>query len=63
MLKKGFLATNTIYVSISHSDVILKKYFKNLDLVFKLIKKFKTKQDVLMALEGPVAISKFTRLN
>ena len=30
MLKKNILATNMIFVSISHSDRILDKYFKEL---------------------------------
>ncbi len=39
MLKKGFLATNVIYVSIAHNKKILKKYFKELDIIFEKIKK------------------------
>tara|TARA_B110000977_G_scaffold28001_1_gene35691 strand:- start:17748 stop:19778 length:2031 start_codon:yes stop_codon:yes gene_type:complete len=37
MLKKGFLATNSIYVSTSHSDNIINKYKKALDNIFKII--------------------------
>ena len=39
MLKKGFLASNTIYLSISHSKQLIKKYLHQLDKVFYLIKK------------------------
>jgi len=35
MLKKGFLATNSIYVSISHSEHLIKKYIKEMDKIFK----------------------------
>ena len=41
MLKKNILATNMIFVSISHSDRILDKYFKELKKVFKRMKSFK----------------------
>ena len=35
MLKKQFLANDTIYVSISHTDGLIKKYLSNLDKIFK----------------------------
>ena len=38
MLKSNILATNTIYVSTCHTKTILKKYFKTLDKIFKIIK-------------------------
>tara|TARA_B110000027_G_C16112671_1_gene298507 strand:+ start:630 stop:2672 length:2043 start_codon:yes stop_codon:yes gene_type:complete len=37
MLKYGFLASDTIYVSIVHSDKILKKYLSKLDIIFNQI--------------------------
>jgi glutamate-1-semialdehyde aminotransferase len=37
MLKLGFLAGNSIMISICHTDNILKKYEKALDKVFKII--------------------------
>ena len=39
MLKKGYLASNSIYVCIDHTDEILDKYFSQLDEIFKIIKK------------------------
>ena len=39
MLKKGFLATNSIYVSISHSDSLIKKYVKEMNTIFKKLSK------------------------
>jgi len=43
MLQFGFLAKNSIYISTSHNDKILRKYFKCLSVVFKelSIKNFK----------------------
>ena len=38
MLKVGFLAKNSIYVSTAHTKKIIKKYLFNLDLVFKKMK-------------------------
>ena len=37
MLKKGFLANDTIYVSVSHSENLIKKYVKEMGKVFKKI--------------------------
>ena len=38
MLKKGYLASNMLYVSIYHDKEVIDKYIKNLDYVFKKIK-------------------------
>ena len=38
MIKKGFLAGNRLYVSLSHTDSLIKKYIKNMDIVFKKVK-------------------------
>lgn len=38
MLKKKFLASNTIYSCIYHDDKILNEYFEHLDEIFKKIK-------------------------
>jgi glutamate-1-semialdehyde 2,1-aminomutase len=35
MLKKGFLAGNAIYVSVAHTENLIKKYIKNMDSIFK----------------------------
>ena len=37
MIKKNFLATNTIYPCIKHSDNILDKYFDNLERIMKIV--------------------------
>ena len=41
MLKKNILAKNVIYLSVSHSDVQIKKYLNNLKNIFYKIKKNK----------------------
>jgi len=41
MLKKGYLASNLIYVSIAHTKPIIDKYLKDLDKVFNKISKMK----------------------
>ncbi len=43
-LKENILASNIIYVSLSHTDKILKIYFKKLDKIFKQISLMTTKQ-------------------
>ncbi len=44
MLQNGFLASNSVMVSISHNDSILKKYEKTLNKGFKKISEFKKKR-------------------
>ena len=44
MLKSNILAANIIYVSTSHTDKILKKYFKKLDNIFKSISELSIKK-------------------
>ena len=63
MLKKGFLATNVVYASIAHDKKILKKYFKELDIIFKKIRKFEDGENIYNYLEGKLATETFGRLN
>ena len=63
MLKKGFLATNVVYASIAHDRKILKKYFKELNIIFKKIKKFENGEDIYNHLENKIATETFGRLN
>ena len=64
MLKKGFLATNSIYVSTSHSDNIINKYRKALDGVFKIINKCEKKTiNINNILKVKDPIKDFQRLN
>jgi glutamate-1-semialdehyde 2,1-aminomutase len=60
MLKKNILASNTIYVSISHTKPILKYYFLCLERVFKDISK---KNITRKSVKGKIAFNTFKRLN
>ena len=63
MLKKGFLASNTVYVSTEHKDYILEKYFKILDDIFKIIAKCEDGSDIHIYLNNMISEKKFSRLN
>ena len=63
MLKKGFLATTTIYVSIAHTKKILEKYFKNLDIIFNIISKCERGDDIYRYLKTKNSATDFARLN
>ena len=60
MLKKGFLANNTISISYAYTDQIIKKYLSAFDKVFKQIKFSLNKKKFL--LDGPIRHSTFRRL-
>ena len=48
MLKENFLANNNIYISFSHSNLIVSKYLKAVDKVFYIIaKSLKNKKTIL----------------
>ena len=63
MLKKGFLASNTVYVCIEHNDVILEEYQKALDQIFEVISKCENGKSIYDFLEGPVCSNEFRRIN
>ncbi len=63
MLKKGFLATNAVYVSTAHDERTLKSYFSALDEVFKIISKCESGEDIKSFLKVPICDSGFKRLN
>ena len=44
MLKNGFLAKNSLYVSIAHSRILIEKYLYCLNEIFKKLGKFETKK-------------------
>ena len=63
MLKRGFLASNLVYLNIHHNKKIVNLYLKNLEIVFKnLSKNIKLKKNKSM-LDGPVCHGTFKRLN
>ena len=63
MLKKGFLASNTFYASISHKKEHTDHYFFELDQVFKKIKEAEEGLDITDKLDGPIAHIGFKRLS
>ena len=63
MLKKGYLAGNSIYVSIAHEHSYIDSYFKILEPIFSKIQDFEKNNDIDSHLEGPVCHSAFERLN
>ena len=64
MLKKGFLASNIIFVSISHNEKILQKYFNAFEDIFSKMNKLnRENKKIKKFLEGPICASAFRRLN
>lgn len=63
MLAKGFLAGNSVYVSIEHTREVVDAYFDALDPVFQMIKECEEGRDVMSLLRGPVCHGGFKRLN
>jgi glutamate-1-semialdehyde 2,1-aminomutase len=63
MLRKGYLAGNSVYVCTEHTTDVLKSYFAVLDPVFGLIKECEEGRDVYGLLNGPVCDDGFKRLN
>ena len=62
MLKKGYLASKSVYVSYSHKESDIKKYLKNVDEVFGIIKDVIEKRKFYDLLKGPIAHIGFRRL-
>ncbi len=63
MLKKGYLAANSVYVCIDHTPNIIDGYFDMLDPIFKQIKECEEGNDIFALLDGEVCHSGFKRLN
>ncbi|MFW9990412.1 MAG: aminotransferase class III-fold pyridoxal phosphate-dependent enzyme [Candidatus Odinarchaeota archaeon] len=62
MLKRGYLAGPSVYVSYSHSEETIDKYLSTVDEVFTIIKQALDSNNVLNLLEGPVCHTGFQRL-
>ena len=62
MLKRGYLASLSVYVSYSHTEEIVENYLRNVDEVFGIIKRAIEEEKVKDLLEGPVAHTGFQRL-
>jgi len=63
MLKKGYLAANSVYACTEHKQAIVDGYFSELDPIFAIIKECEDGLDVATLLEGPLCHSGFKRLN
>lgn len=62
MLKRGFLAMTSVYVSYAHKPEHVKKYLKEVDEVFGIINKAIREEKIEKLLRGPIAQSGFQRL-
>lgn len=62
MLKRGYLAGKTVYVSFSHQERDVQDYLSKADEVFAIIKQALAQNNIKDLLEGPVAQKGFRRL-
>jgi glutamate-1-semialdehyde 2,1-aminomutase len=63
MLKKGYLAATSCYVSLAHTPAVIEAYMEKLGPVFALIAECEQGRPVEELLEGPVCHGGFKRLN
>ena len=63
MLKKGYLAANSVYACTEHNQKIVDGYFSELGPIFATIKECEEGLDVNTLLESPLCHSGFKRLN
>jgi glutamate-1-semialdehyde 2,1-aminomutase len=63
MLKRGFLASNVIYVSIAHTSEVINLYIEAVNEVFSFISTACSTATLEQKLDGPVCHSGFSRLN
>lgn len=63
MLKKGYLAANSTYVSIAHTPKIISGYLNDLDPIFSLVRECEDGRDISKLLQGDICHSGFSRLN
>jgi glutamate-1-semialdehyde 2,1-aminomutase len=63
MLKKGFLAANSVYICTEHTNEIIDEYFEELDPVIAIVSECENGRNVDELLEGPVCHAGFKRLN
>ena len=62
MLKKGFLASNVIYLSFAHTKRIIDKYKLSVESLVDKFNKIKSKMSYSELLDGPPSHSGFKRL-
>lgn len=63
MLKAGFLASNSVYSCLSHSESIIDRYFEALDPIFLTIGNFENGRGDAPHLDGLICHDGFKRLN
>ena len=63
MLKKGFLASNSVYVCTEHTEQVVDEYFEKLHPVFSIIADCENGRNIDDLLDGPMCHSSFKRLN
>jgi glutamate-1-semialdehyde 2,1-aminomutase len=63
MLKKGYLAGNSVYACTEHSPIIVAEFLEELDPIFGLIRECEDGRDILSLLNGPICHGGFKRLN
>jgi glutamate-1-semialdehyde 2,1-aminomutase len=63
MLRKGFLASNSVYVCTEHKPPVLDAYFEALEPIFATIKECEEGRNVMSLLKGPICHGGFKRLN
>jgi len=63
MLKNRFLAANSIYVCVDHSNDIIDEYFELLNPIFNKIKQCEDGEDINKLLDGSICQEGFKRLN
>lgn len=63
MLKKGFLASNSVYSCVCHCPDMIQRYFEALSPIFALVRDCEGGRDIDSLLEGDVCQTGFKRLN
>ena len=64
MLKKGFLATTGIFLTISHTKKIIDQYAENINDIFSLISKCERGEEKIdESIDGEICHDSFKRLN
>ena len=63
MLKRGYLAATSVYVSYSHTEKIVEEYLNNINEIFKLLTNSIQSGNVIEKLETRVKEESFKRLN
>jgi glutamate-1-semialdehyde 2,1-aminomutase len=63
MLKKNYLASNSVYVCTEHTDEIIDEYFELIESIFHTISECEIGKNVDDLLEGSVCHAGFKRLN